>query len=159
MGGESVSFRSFSAVYSSGRVLAASLILGIVSAIAVWAQVAGGTISGTITDPSEKLIPQAQVSITNVATGIITTVMTHADGFFTAPNLLPGDYEITVSAKGFTDRDPQRDYPHGWGTASLRPHPARGVRSRNGGRSNDRGSCSSTGGDHLSSARCRRGLL
>jgi len=97
-----VSFRRFSAVYSSGRVLVASLILAIVSAIAVWAQVAGGTISGTITDPSEKLIPQAQVSITNVATGIITTVMTNADGFFTAPNLLPGDYEITVSAKGFT---------------------------------------------------------
>jgi len=68
----------------------------------VWAQVAGGTISGTITDPSEKLIPQAQVSITNVATGIITTVMTNSDGFFTAPNLLPGEYEIAVSAKGFT---------------------------------------------------------
>ena len=97
-----MSFRRFSAVYSSGRVLVASLILAIVSAIAVWAQVAGGTISGTITDPSEKLIPQAQVSITNVATGIITTVMTNAGGFFTAPNLLPGDYEITVSAKGFT---------------------------------------------------------
>jgi len=28
--------------------------------------------------------------------------MTNADGFFTAPNLLPGEYEITVSAKGFT---------------------------------------------------------
>jgi len=68
----------------------------------VWAQVAGGTISGTITDPSERLVPQAQVSITNVATGVITTVMTNADGFFTAPNLLPGEYEITVSAKGFT---------------------------------------------------------
>src|SRR2546429_7285417 len=64
--------------------------------------------SSDLTDPSEKLIPQAQVSITNVATGIITTVMTHADGFFTAPNLLPGDYEITVSAKGFTDRSEER---------------------------------------------------
>ena len=97
-----MSFRSFSAVYLSGRVLVASLILTILSAIAVWAQVAGGTISGTITDPSERLVPQAQVSITNVATGVITTVMTNADGFFTAPNLLPGEYEITVSAKGFT---------------------------------------------------------
>lgn len=96
-----MSFRRFSAVYSFGRALAASSILGIVSAIAVWAQVAGGTISGTITDPSEKLIPQAQVSITNAATGITTTVMTNSDGFFTAPNLLPGEYEIAVTAKGF----------------------------------------------------------
>lgn len=96
-----MSFRSISAVHSPGGTFLASLILGILSAVAVWAQVAGGTISGTITDPSERLIPRAQVSITNVATGISTTVMTNADGFFTAPNLLPGEYEITVAAKGF----------------------------------------------------------
>src|SRR5215467_10981237 len=76
-------------------------MLGVFTPVATHAQVAGGTISGTITDPSQKLIPQAQVSITNVATGITTTVMTNSDGFFTVPNLLPGDYEITVSAKGF----------------------------------------------------------
>lgn len=96
-----MSSRSFSAVYLFGRTLAALLILGIVFPLAVWGQVAGGTIYGTITDPSEKSIPQAQVAITNVATGITTTVMTNSDGFFTAPNLLPGEYEITVTAKGF----------------------------------------------------------
>src|SRR5215831_8291462 len=77
-------------------------MLGVFFSAATRAQVAGGTISGTITDPSEKLIPQAQVSITNVATGITTTVTTNSEGFFTAPNLLPGEYEVTVSAKGFT---------------------------------------------------------
>src|SRR5438270_13393025 len=76
-------------------------MLGIVFPAAAGAQVAGGTIYGTISDPSERLIPQAQVSIANVATGIITTVITNSDGFFPAPNLLPGEYEITVSAKGF----------------------------------------------------------
>jgi Carboxypeptidase regulatory-like domain/TonB-dependent Receptor Plug Domain/TonB dependent receptor len=96
-----VSFQSLSAVYGFGRTLAVFLMLGVFFPVATRAQVAGGTISGTITDPSQKLIPQAQVSITNVATGITTTVMTNSDGFFTAPNLLPGDYEITVSAKGF----------------------------------------------------------
>jgi hypothetical protein len=65
------------------------------------AQVAGGTLSGTITDPSDKLVPQAQVSIINVATGITTTVTTNTDGFYIAPNLLPGEYQVTVSAKGF----------------------------------------------------------
>lgn len=76
-------------------------MIGIAFSDSAKAQVSGGTISGTITDPSEKLIPQAQVSITNVATGITTSVTTNADGFFTAPNLLPGEYEITVTAKGF----------------------------------------------------------
>src|SRR5216683_2399042 len=65
------------------------------------AQVAGGNLSGTISDPSGKLVPQALVAIQNVATGITTTVTTNSDGYYTAANLLPGDYQITVSAKGF----------------------------------------------------------
>jgi hypothetical protein len=96
-----VSSRSFSRVYSFGRALAVCLLFGCCFAVAVGAQVAGGTIFGTISDPSQKLIPQAQVSIANVATGITTVVMTNSDGFFTAPNLLPGEYDITVTAKGF----------------------------------------------------------
>ena len=96
-----MSSRRIPSVYLSAGIATILLILGIIFPTAVMAQVAGGTISGTITDPSEKSIPEAQVSITNVATGITTTVVTNSDGFFTAPNLLPGDYEITVSAKGF----------------------------------------------------------
>jgi outer membrane receptor protein involved in Fe transport len=47
------------------------------------------------------LVPQALVAIPHVATGITTTVTTNSDGYYTAANLLPGDYQITVSAKGF----------------------------------------------------------
>src|SRR5260370_739871 len=65
------------------------------------AQVAGGNLSGTISDPSGRLVPQALVAIQNVATGITTTVTTNADGYYTAANMLPGDYQVTVSAKGF----------------------------------------------------------
>src|SRR5437667_2236776 len=65
------------------------------------AQVAGGTLSGTISDPSGRLVPQALISIQNIATGITTTVTTNSDGYYTAANLLPGEYQVTVSAKGF----------------------------------------------------------
>ena len=87
---------------SFARLFTIFLILVTLLSVPIRAQVAGGTLSGTITDPSEKLVPQAQVSITNVATGITTTVTTNSDGFYIAPNLLPGEYQVTVSAKGFS---------------------------------------------------------
>jgi len=65
------------------------------------AQVAGGTLSGTITDPSGRLVAQAEVVIKNVATGVDRTVKTNIDGFYTAVNLLPGEYEVTITASGF----------------------------------------------------------
>src|SRR5260370_41820532 len=82
-------------------ITAVLLIVGICFSVPADAQVAGGTVSGTITDPSDKFVPQAQISITNVATGITTTATTNSDGFYIAPNLLPEDYEITVTAKRF----------------------------------------------------------
>jgi len=66
------------------------------------AQVAGATLSGTVTDPSGASIPQAQVVITNVSTGVARTVTTDSAGFYTAPNLLPGTYEIRTTAAGFS---------------------------------------------------------
>jgi outer membrane receptor protein involved in Fe transport len=65
------------------------------------AQVTGATLSGTVTDPSGAAIPQAQVSIRNVATGVSTVTTTNTDGFYSVPNLLPGSYELTVTASGF----------------------------------------------------------
>jgi Carboxypeptidase regulatory-like domain/TonB-dependent Receptor Plug Domain/TonB dependent receptor len=67
----------------------------------VKAQVAGATLSGTVMDPSSKSIPLAQVSIKNLATGTTVSVTSDADGFYLVPNLIPGNYEVKVSASGF----------------------------------------------------------
>jgi hypothetical protein len=101
-GGESLSSQRSFVFNSFGRALTIFSILVTLFSVPIGAQVAGGTLSGTITDPSEKLVPQAQVSITNAATGITTTVTTNSDGFYIAPNLLPGEYQVTISAKGFS---------------------------------------------------------
>src|SRR5215471_5348682 len=66
------------------------------------AQVAGATLSGTITDPSGAAIANAQLTITNKATGVTRPVTADFVGFYSAPNLLPGDYEVTISASGFS---------------------------------------------------------
>jgi len=66
------------------------------------AQVAGGTILGTVTDPGGAVIANAEVTIKDTATGGSRTVSTNSSGFYTAPNLLPGKYELKVSAAGFS---------------------------------------------------------
>src|ERR1700688_58802 len=81
--------------------LALLLIHGVAMHVDVQAQVAGGTITGTVVDSSGRVIPNASVSITNVATGINRTVTTNEDGLYIAPNLLPPSYELTFTAPGF----------------------------------------------------------
>ena len=65
------------------------------------AQIAGGNISGVVSDPSGASIPQAKIVLTNLATQIVRTLNTNLEGFYAAPNLLPGEYEAVVSAEGF----------------------------------------------------------
>jgi hypothetical protein len=72
------------------------------SILPVYGQVSGATLTGTVSDASGAVIPSAQVSISNVATGDVRAVITDKAGFYTAPNLLPGKYEVTVTAPGFS---------------------------------------------------------
>jgi hypothetical protein len=62
----------------------------------------GATLSGTITDSSGGVIPGAQISVTNTATGINQEFQADSAGYYTAPNLAPGTYEVKVTAKGFS---------------------------------------------------------
>jgi hypothetical protein len=68
----------------------------------VYAQVVGATLSGTVTDASGAAVPNAHVSARNTATGVTREVTADAAGFYTAPNLLPGNYEVRFSAAGFS---------------------------------------------------------
>jgi len=64
-------------------------------------QVAGATLSGSITDPSGRVIPGAEIAVTNTGTGITTAVTTNSAGIYIAPNLIPGAYTVTIRAPGF----------------------------------------------------------
>ncbi|MSO19431.1 MAG: TonB-dependent receptor [Acidobacteria bacterium] len=59
------------------------------------------TLSGTITDSSGAVIPDAQATVANSETGAQRVVTSDAQGRFTAPQLQPGRYQVTVSKEGF----------------------------------------------------------
>jgi hypothetical protein len=83
------------------RLLAAAALCAALGPSA-FAQVAGGTISGTVTDPSSAPVPGATVTILNEAMGVTRELTTNDHGFYRAPNLLPGPYQVTTSLSGFT---------------------------------------------------------
>ena len=66
-----------------------------------WAQVDRATLTGVVTDPSNAVIPQARVTVTNLATGVASTVTTTNEGTYLVVNLAPGEYLVQAEAQGF----------------------------------------------------------
>jgi len=61
----------------------------------------GGTVQGTITDSTNAVIGNADVSVTNVDTGVVTKVHSTSAGYYAAPALIPGVYSVQVEKSGF----------------------------------------------------------
>jgi hypothetical protein len=67
----------------------------------VFAQTTSTSILGTVTDPSGAAVVRADVTIDSVARGLARRVTTNEAGFYSAPALDPGEYNITVEKAGF----------------------------------------------------------
>ena len=65
------------------------------------AQVAGATLSGLVTDAQGGVVAGAKVAIKNLGTNNTVETVTNSSGLYTAPNLNPSDYEVSVGAAGF----------------------------------------------------------
>jgi hypothetical protein len=87
-------------VRAAARIAAfAFLALALVPASA-WAQ-GHGSISGRVTDPSDAVVPDAEMTLTQLDTQVERTFVTGQDGFYSFPDVPPGDYRIEAAGIGF----------------------------------------------------------
>jgi len=85
----------------SPKLLLCSMGL-LIFAGALWSQRADRAIlTGVITDPAGAPVPNATVKVTNTDTGVETPLTTNDAGAYSSPQLVLGEYSITVAMAGF----------------------------------------------------------
>src|SRR5260370_24603639 len=62
---------------------------------------ASAGVTGTITDPSGAVVPNASVTVTEVATSVSSHTTSSSAGTYSFKGLTPGQYTVTVEASGF----------------------------------------------------------
>ena len=66
-----------------------------------FAQTTSGDLVGIVKDSSGAVVPNASVTVTNEQTGVSVKLAAGSSGEYRAANLLPGRYDLTVTATGF----------------------------------------------------------
>ena len=84
------------------RLFLAALLIAVPSA---YAQIVGGSISGTIRDSSGATVSGATIRVKNVETGAARTLTTARDGRFAAPSVPIGEYSVSVAHNGFQPQE------------------------------------------------------
>lgn len=83
------------------RTFVVLLLLAGASAVAALAQTDTGSISGVVGDTTGAVIPGARIVITQVETNVRVELDSTAPGFYLAPALRPGHYDVELSKDGF----------------------------------------------------------
>ncbi len=77
-----------------------TLCLVLFAARGVWGQANAG-VTGTVTDSSGAVVPDANVTVTNEGTSVSSKATTSSSGTYSVTGLTPGSYTITVEKTGF----------------------------------------------------------
>src|SRR5262245_49442745 len=60
-----------------------------------------GSIIGTVKNPNGEVVPNAEITITQIQTNKVTTIMTNSEGYYSSPPLPVGDYRVEAKMAGF----------------------------------------------------------
>lgn len=77
------------------------LTLVMLTAVCALAQVGRASLFGTVTDSTGAAVSNAKVQIINTGTNVAAVAVTNEAGYYTAPSLPVGSYQIVVEQTGF----------------------------------------------------------
>ncbi len=97
--GTSSRAQHFKGARTQALALCFLLLLGCCAAFAQLGT--GGTIAGTVTDPSGAAVPNVAIAITNTATNTVTKINANDHGEFVAADLPVGNYTVRAESAGF----------------------------------------------------------
>ncbi|HYR43700.1 MAG TPA: carboxypeptidase-like regulatory domain-containing protein, partial [Terriglobia bacterium] len=84
------------------KILAAgTILLCVVLAANIFAQTSNATVGGIVADATGALLPGVMITATNIATGIVNTVVSNEAGAYQFASLQTGTYKITAELVGF----------------------------------------------------------
>src|SRR6185503_11334150 len=63
-----------------------------------FSQSGNGSVRGTVTDPTDAVVPGAKVRLTNTGTNVAADTTSNEVGFYVFPVVVPGRYQLTVEA-------------------------------------------------------------
>src|SRR3954470_13740217 len=78
--------------------------IGAILLMSAWmcsAQMVGAGLQGEVTDPAGAVVAGAAIEVLHVDTGTASRLATDDTGHWREPALLPGEYQVKVSAPGF----------------------------------------------------------
>jgi len=70
-------------------------------ALAAFAQIEQANITGTVSDATGAVVPDAVVRVTNIRTKVTAETRSNQSGAYRLPYLSSGDYELSVEKEGF----------------------------------------------------------
>ncbi|HEV2445767.1 MAG TPA: carboxypeptidase-like regulatory domain-containing protein, partial [Candidatus Sulfopaludibacter sp.] len=85
------------------RKLAGFLVLSFLLASSLLAQVT--SLTGTVMDPANAVVPNVDITLTNSQTGLLRSTRSDAQGRYTIPDLAPGTYRLSAKAPGFAEAE------------------------------------------------------
>jgi hypothetical protein len=96
-----MNFKSISSSYAKPRHAAIVILVYIALGLYAFAQSGGGSISGTVVDPSGAVVSNAKVEIHNPVSALNRSTTTDGQGHFSFPNVPFNPYHLTVTKSGF----------------------------------------------------------